>query len=199
MQYPSLAKQIIDLKNQDLAMRDELIRQGQLGNGYHEDMEAMHRQNAEILNGIMDTIGFPTLAKVGKAGNEAAWLIIQHAIGHSSFMKKCAKLLEKAVEDQQASPIHLAYLTDRIAVYEGKPQLYGTQFDWDEHGAMSPQVYDDVEAVNHRRKRIGLNTLEEQTELMRKRVIEEHQEPPEDYQQRKEKIHQWKKSVGWIK
>ena len=44
------------------------------------------------------------------------------------------KLLEVAVSENKADPKNLAYLTDRVALFEGKPQLYGTQFDWDENG-----------------------------------------------------------------
>ncbi|MEO1449174.1 MAG: hypothetical protein AAFV07_06570, partial [Bacteroidota bacterium] len=74
---------------------------------------------------------------------------------------------------------------------------YGTQFDWDENGEMSPQYIDDVEAVNQRRKSIGLNSLEEQIHIMRERVKQEQETPPTDYFQRKEEIEKWKKSVGW--
>jgi len=37
--------------------------------------------------------------------------------------EKCVKLLENAVTENKARPVNLAYLTDRIAVSEGKPQL----------------------------------------------------------------------------
>jgi hypothetical protein len=97
------------------------------------------------------------------------------------------------------SPISLAYLTDRIAVLEGKPQLYGTQFDWDKHGNLSPNLFDDLNKVNERRKSIGLNTIEEQTEIMREQVKSENQSPPKDFEKRKQEIEQWKKNVGWTK
>ncbi len=199
MKFKEIAKQIIELKNKDLELRNRLIRNGELGHGYHKDMAKVHKQNAAILNEIMESIGYPTIDKVGKASSDAAWLVIQHAIGQPAFMKKCAALLEKAVNEKTANPINLAYLTDRIAVFEGKPQLYGTQFDWDEHGAMSPQDYDDLAKVNQRRLSIGLNTLEEQTQIMRAQVNNENQTPPKDFLNRKIELDQWKKTVGWKK
>ena len=128
MNYKSSAETIIVLSNADQVLRDRLVQNGQLGEGYHEEMEALHGRNAKLLNEIMDVIGYPTIDKVGEEASEAAWLIIQHSIGHPSFMKKCKDLLEKAVNENRANPRNLAYLTDRIAVFEGKPQLYDNQF-----------------------------------------------------------------------
>lgn len=194
----AIAKKIVDLKNRDLNLRNELIRKGELNNGYNEKMEAIHNKNAKELNQIIDKIGYPTIDRVGKDANEAAWLIIQHSISQPKFMKKCAKLLSKVVEQKQENLINLAYLIDRIAVFEGKPQLYGTQFDWDENGEMSSNHFDDISKVNKRRLSIGLNKLEEQTQTIRKRIKNENQFPPKDFGERKEGYDKWRKSVGWI-
>lgn len=197
MKFSAIAEQIIKLKDRDLTLRSSLLQKGELGNGYHEEMQQMHNENAKALNDIIDAIGYPTIDKVGKEGCEAAWLVIQHAIGQPAFMKKCAILLEIAVAENRADPIQLAYLTDRIAVFEGKPQSFGTQFDWDEKGEMNPQEYDDLESVNQLRKSIGLNTLEEQTQIMRAGAKKENESPPVDFVKRKAEIDQWRKAVGW--
>lgn len=199
MDLKNIAENIIDLKNADLALREKLIQSGQLSNGYNEEMKELHNRNAKILSAIIDTIGYPTIDKVGKEANEATWLIIQHSIAQPEFMKKCAKLLEKAVSENKADQKSLAYLTDRIAVFEGKEQLYGTQFDWDEHGNLSPNPFDDINKVNKRRVSIGLNTLEEQTEIIRRQAKNEKQSPPIDFEERKQEFEEWKRNVGWTK
>jgi hypothetical protein len=199
MDYKSIAKNIIDLKNADLALRDKFVQSRQLSEGYSEEMKQLHNRNAQTLNDIIDKIDYPTTDKVGKEANEATWLIIQHSIGQPEFMKKCAKLLEEAVSKNKEDPKRLAYLADRIAVFEGKEQLYGTQFDWDEHGLLSPYHYDDLTKVNERRKSIGLNTLEEQTEIIRKQAENENQLPPTDLEKRNQEIEEWKRNVGWTK
>ena len=199
MHYKEIARKIIDLKNTDLEFRDKLIKNKQLGKGYNPKMEEIHIKNAEILNNIIDTIGYPTIDKVGKKANEAAWLVIQHSIGHPDFMKKCVKLLEIAVNENKANPQNLAYLTDRIAVFEGNHQYYGTQFDWDKNGELSPNPYDDITKVNKRRKSIGLNSLEEQTEIIRKQAKKENYLPPSDFEKNKKELEKWRKKVGWIK
>ncbi len=199
MDHQNFAKRIIQLKAADLALRDELLQKGQLGNGYHEEMEQLHNENAEKLSAIIVVIGYPTIDRVGKEASEAAWLVIQHAISQPAFMKKCAMLLAQAVNEGKAAPINLAYLTDRIAVFEEQPQLYGTQFDWNENGQLVPNRFDDLRKVNQRRKAIGLNTIAAQTALMQQRMSNENQRAPEDFIQRKIEMEAWKKKVGWIK
>lgn len=199
MKYKEISEIILGLKSADLDIRDKLIRSGQLSNGYNEEMNKLHNSNAKILDEIIDTIGYPTTDKVGKEASEATWLVIQHSIGQPEFMKKCMNLLKVAVGENKANPINLAYLADRIAVFEGKPQLYGTQFDWDENGELCPNDFDDLTKVNQRRKSIGLNPLEEQIEIMRKQARIENQTPPINFERRKEEFEQWKKSVGWTK
>lgn len=197
--YKNIAERIIFLKNTDLEVRDRLIQSGELGEGYNQEMERLHNRNAEILNEIIDTIGYPTVDKVGKEASEAAWLIIQHSIGQPGFMKKCAKLLEKAVSENKANPINLAYLTDRIAVYEGRPQLYGTQFNWGDNGELKPYLYDDRIKVNQRRISLELNTIEEQTQIIRNQARNENQSPPIDIEKRKNEFEEWRRKTGWIK
>lgn len=197
MDYSVLTEKIIKLRDADLKLRDLLIQKRQLSDGYNSEMEALHIKNAEILNDIIDKIGYPSIDKVGEEASEAAWLVIQHAIGRPAFMKKCLTLLEKAVRQQEVNPINLAYLTDRIAVFEGKNQLYGTQFDWDESGELCPNPYDDIIKVNQRRRKIGLNSLEEQTITIRKQTENENQSPPANFQERQKKLNEWRKRVGW--
>jgi hypothetical protein len=197
MNYEDIIEIIIGLKNADLELRERLILNGQLGEGYNEEMANLHNKNAKILNKIIDTIGYPTIDKVGKEASEATWLVIQHSIGQPDFMRKCMNILEKAVNENKADPKNLAYLIDRIAVFESKPQLYGTQFDWDENGELSPNLFDDLINVNQRRKSIGLNTLEEQAEIIRKQAKNENRSSPTDFEERKKEIEKWKKNVGW--
>ncbi|MBN1755468.1 hypothetical protein JW877_04555 [bacterium] len=199
MDFDKISRKLIGLKKKDDKLRTELIREGTLSNGYNQEMEVLNNENAKELNLIMEKIGFPTSDKVGEEASNAAWLIIQHSIGQPNFMKKSARLLEIAVNEKKADPKCLAYLTDRIAVFEGKPQLYGTQFDWNENGEMKPNQFDDSAKVNQRRKALGLNTLEEQTEIMKNRVKSEKQRPPKDFEERRREYDKWRKSVGWIK
>ena len=198
LQYPEIARRLIAMREADLALRDELIRAGQLHGGYNEAMRQLHHRNADELHRIMQQIGIPSSDKVGADAADAAWLVVQHAIERPVFMKAYCNELEKAVAAGRAEPRQLAYLSDRIAVFEGRPQLYGTQFDWDETGQLAPQPMDDPAAVNRRRKAIGLNSLDEQTLLLRERARAEGEAAPEDPGRRRAEMNAWRRSVGWI-
>ncbi|WP_294251583.1 DUF6624 domain-containing protein [uncultured Chryseobacterium sp.] len=197
MKYRNIAKEIISLKNADLQLRDRLIRNGELQAGYHHEMQDLHNKNAEVLDEIISHIGFPTADKVGEEAAEAAWLVIQHAIARPDFMRKCLALLENSASKNKRERISMAYLADRIAVFEGRPQLYGTQFDWDENGQLSPNPCDHPDQVNERRIALGLILLEEQTRIVRNRAQKENLHPPEDLKQRNQEMLAWKKTVGW--
>ena len=199
MDYKSIANKIIELKNADLEFRQKLVETGQLGEGYNKEMEDLHISNAKQLDEIIDTTGYPTIDNVGKEACEASWLIIQHSVSLPEFMRKCTRLLETVVAEEKANPKDLAYLTDRIAVLEEKPQLYGTQFDWDENGKLSPKLFDNLKQVNERRKSLGLNSLEEQTQKIREQALKENHQPPPDFEKRQKEMKEWKIKVGWIK
>ena len=63
---------------------------------------------------------------------------------------------------------------------------------------MSPKSYDNIILVNKRRKNVGLNTLEEQTKVMRQQAIDNHRSPPTDGEERRKKYDQWRLKVGWL-
>jgi len=199
MNFSKIAKLIIELKDADLKFREKLIKEKKLSKGYNIEMEALHIKNAEKLNEIIDEIGFPTIEKVGINASESAWLIIQHSISKPDFMKKCLKLLENVAIENKVYEKNFASLTDRINVLEGKPQLYGTQFDWDKNEELSPNEYDDLLKVNFRRLKIGLNTLEEQTQIIRIQAEKENQTVPKNLHEREKEFNHWKRKVGWIK
>ena len=198
MNYKVVAGIIIRMRDEDLTLRDQLIESGTLEQGYNKEMEQLHNKNAIMLEEIINKIGYPTIDKVGKEANDAAWLVIQHSIGQPVFMKKCLKLLEAENNDDISSKRKIAYLSDRIAAFENRPQLYGTQFDWNEHGDLRPKQFDDLAKVNQRRNSIGLNTLEEQIKIMQDQAKNENRCAPKDLKKRAQEMDDWKRKVGWI-
>ncbi|MGL5891665.1 MAG: DUF6624 domain-containing protein, partial [Bacteroidia bacterium] len=62
----------------------------------------------------------------------------------------------------------------------------------------TPTLFDDLTKVNQRRKSIGLNSLEEQTTILRQQAKQENITPPTDFEKRKKEFDAWRKAVGWI-
>lgn len=190
-----LADRLIALADRDLETRERLAEEGSLFDGCHPEMQAVHEANARELEGILAAIGWPTSRLAGDDGAEAAWLIAQHAIGLPRFQRECLELLEAAVAAGDVPAWQTAMLLDRIRTFEGRPQVYGTQFDWDESGRLSPVPIESPDDVDWRRAGIGLEPLEAATAKHRARNAA--QPRPVDLAERKRRLDEWARSVGW--
>jgi hypothetical protein len=107
--------------------------------------------------------GWPGRTLVGEDGAHAAWLLAQHADHDPDFQRECLTLLAAAVQAGEASAADHAYLDDRVAVAEDRPQLYGTQFR-QEGDRLVPAPIADAAHVDQRRAALGLPTLAEYAE-----------------------------------
>jgi hypothetical protein len=74
---------------EDDETRERLARDGSLFDGYHPEMEAVHRRNAARLREVLARVGWPGRALVGDDGASAAWRIVQHAIGEPELLRGC--------------------------------------------------------------------------------------------------------------
>ncbi|HEY3455178.1 MAG TPA: DUF6624 domain-containing protein [Bryobacteraceae bacterium] len=154
---PALRDELIAMRAEDLRVRQELVESGELGGSYVPRMEAVHIKNAERLNEIIDEYGWPDEQTVDEDGAKAAWLIVQHAIGFPDFQRNCLHLLRRAADEGHIRRWQAAYLEDRIAMQEGRPQQYGTQWlDDPVDGRIRPWKLADPERVNELRTEAGL-------------------------------------------
>lgn len=179
----------------DLETRARLAADGSLFDGYHPEMQAVHEANARELEAMVAARGWPTADLAGDDGAEAAWLIAQHAIGLPPFQRHCLTLLKAAVDAGRAPAWQAAMMLDRILTFEGHPQIYGTQFDWDDGGEMSPRPIDDPDGVHGRRAEVGLEPLDQATATIRAR--DAGQPRPADLAERRRRMDAWARSVGW--
>lgn len=115
------------MRAEDLRVRQELLESGELGEGYSPRMEAVHRRNARRLQEIIAEHGWPDTELVGPDGTLAGWFIAQHAIGEPEFQRSALTLIRDKVKQSRVPPAQEAFLSDRVAMYEGRPQRYGTQ------------------------------------------------------------------------
>jgi len=193
---PSLREELLAMAGRDQAVCAELAADGSLFDGYHPRMEEVHRRNAQRLRAILEEFRWPGPCLVGEDGAAAAWLIVQHAIGDPSLMRLGLKLLEQAAPGD-VPRWHLAMLEDRICALEGRPQIYGTQYDWDHDGVITPLPIADPDRVNELRHSVGLGTLEENTRRMRESTFQGGERAPANWAERRRKKEEWERSVGW--
>ena len=191
----ALRQKLLSMARHDQEIRGRLAGDGSLFDGYHPEMQAVHEANAAALDAILAERGWPRVALVGEDGAEAAWLVAQHAIGLPDFQRRCLGLLEAAAGRGEVPAWQPACLDDRIRSFEGRAQLYGTQFDWDEDGLMSPLPIEAPDEVDARRAAFGLPPLAETTAMHRRNVTAEAK--PADLARRKREMHEWAVRVGW--
>jgi hypothetical protein len=195
---PDLRDELRALARADAETRERLAADGSLYGGYHPEMEAVHRANAARLRAIIEAHGWPGRSLVGEDGAEAAWRVAQHAIGEPAFMRAVLPLLQKAIVQEEAPPWQAAYLEDRIHALEGRLQRFGTQFDWDEEGRMSPHPpIEDPEGVDARRAVVGLEPLAEATRKHRAQAAASGEPPAGDLAARRAEGEAWARRMGW--
>ena len=197
VEWDTIARDLLEMAEEDQRVRAHLAADGSLFEGYHPRMRAVHDANAARLAEILDQHGWPGVPQVGPTGAAAAWLIAQHAIAQPAFQRRVLQALKPAAERGDVPAIHVAMLEDRVRCFEGRPQLYGTQFDWDEQGRMSPLPYDDAARVDARRHEIGLEPLAEAIQKQRSAMADAPERPPLDWASRQREREAWCREVGW--
>jgi len=189
----SLGKGLLDMEARDQALRAELTASGQLGAGYHARLEELHRANASRLRQIIAVFGWPGFALVGEEGARAAWRIALHAGSEPSFMRQCRDLLDAATQKQDAPRWQYAILDDRIRVYEGRPQRYGTQLRVGPNG-LEPHPLENESRINSMRRQAGLPPM---TQTLAKARAQPQPTPAEQAKRDAADL-EFRRLVGWI-
>ncbi|MCD6064354.1 MAG: hypothetical protein K0R82_2265 [Flavipsychrobacter sp.] len=113
--------------------------------------------NAAIKQILDETGSFPDYSIAGVQGADDFWLLVQHQDADTALQKQVLELMKFAVDYNQASALHYAYLVDRVRLNTGKKQLYGTQFQRNQDSTgWQLRPVDDPEGLDDRRKAAGL-------------------------------------------
>jgi hypothetical protein len=188
-----LRHELIAMRAEDLRVRQELIDSGEMdGTRYVPRMEAVHRQNAARLRQIIAEFGWPDRELVGEDGTLAAWFVAQHAIGEPDFQREALRLVRDKVKNGRVPAAQEAYLYDRIALYEGRPQRYGTHSAPCPDGQYRRCLTEDPEHLNERRAAVGLPAVAEDPP-----ETEPTPETRAEYEAWKKGEEEWMRKVGW--
>lgn len=115
--------------------------------------------NLNKVENILDTKGWLGADVIGDKGNITLFLVIQHA--NPETQRKYLPIMREAFKNGNAKPDHLAYLEDRVALWKGEKQIYGTQVGKDNDDKSYVLPLKDPENVDVRRKAVGLHPLQE--------------------------------------
>ncbi len=159
VKFQNIILELKSIHDRDQAMRLKAVKNPDLWD------DKLDLKNTARLKEIIDKIGWPTISKVDEEGSNQAWLLAQHADHDLEFQKKCLKLMKAEPETEVKKP-NIAFLEDRIAVSEKRPQLYGTQFFRGEGGKLIPRPIFEREKIDERRRERGMDSFEEYERLM---------------------------------
>jgi len=125
--------------------------------------KTMHEKdsiNVIKVSKILDERGWLGAEIVGEEGNSTLFLVIQH--GDQATQEKYLPMMREAVKKGNAQASSLALLEDRLALRQGKRQIYGSQVTRD---PVSGEYYvlplEDPDNVDKRRAEVGLGKLQD--------------------------------------
>lgn len=156
---PALLNELTLMCEKDQEARFKVINSRNLASEEAGKMiEKIDQENLSRLKAIVEQFGWPGFRTIGAEGADKMWLLVQHCDQEIEFQKTCLQLLKESVAKGDAPKRHLAYLMDRVLVNEGKPQVYGTQVQIIEGGAL-PRPVEDPDNLDKRRKEMGLGSF----------------------------------------
>lgn len=143
--------------------RDQEVR---LNINYDEDsanaLKEVDADNLAWLKNYVKDNGFPGKSQIGEEAAQKMWLMTQHAGPEEvEFMESVHKSMTDAPEEH--NPANVAMLEDRINVYRGRPQNYGTQSYSEDGGKTWTQnEVANPEGLAERRKQVGLEDYDKE-------------------------------------
>ena len=127
---------------------------------YWKKIEENDSKILTFVKKVLDTRGWLGSDIIGVLGNKTLFLAIQHS--DLATQEKYLPMIKEAVQKGNANPSNFAYLVDRVAIRQGKKQIYGSQYDRDQvTGEYYILPLEDPDNVDIRRKEVGLGNLQD--------------------------------------
>jgi uncharacterized protein DUF6624 len=144
---------------------DQAVREGFGVGGVVDTSQAFAMQRTDSVNtawlkAYVARWGWPTSGQIGRPAVEAAFLIVQHAVHDTAFMRAMLPAVEQAHRRGDLDGVSVAMLRDRIEVKAGHGQTYGTQLSL-KNGRWLLDPIADSAHVDERRRSMGLSPLAE--------------------------------------
>lgn len=121
-----------------------------------KEMQRVDRINQEQICKILDSRGLVGKDKVGNAVG-VFWTIIQHS--DLATQKKYLPLFQEGAKKGDITQEGVAMLEDRINMFDGKPQRYGSQLTDDGKGGWIVYQLLDASKVDEWRQEMGMEPL----------------------------------------
>jgi|GEM_PF-1985091 len=110
--------------------------------------------NLVKVDSLISKYGWLGPDQVGSDGNATIFAVIQHS--GLKTQKRYLPLMREAVKEGKAKAKHLALLEDRVALGEGRKQIYGSQLSFPGYAVLP---LENPDSVDIRRASVGLEPL----------------------------------------
>jgi len=162
-----LQKELLEIYTEDQGIRGDFMKIYKDPNSDKKKIDSIGKlmRKKDSINlikviKILDEKGWVGKDVVGAQANQTLFLVIQHS--DLKYQQKYLPMMREAVKKGNANPGNLAYLEDRVALREGRRQIYGSQSSKNKMTNklhISPMI--DPDNVDKRRAEVGLGTMAE--------------------------------------
>jgi hypothetical protein len=153
---PQLSQELVVMEAADQEVRARLA-QSPLEKTLTQEMAKIDGANESRIGEIIRDKGWPSAEMVGLKATHAMWVLVQH--GSPLLLKKCLPYMKEAAAKNELSWATVALSIDRDLVYDGKDQIYGSQFRSGKDGNMEMYPVADERHLDDRRKQVGLEPI----------------------------------------
>lgn len=151
-EYQEMKKKILEMEEKDKAVRD-------VSEIDYAEMAKIDKESQTLVKEFLAKYGYPFISKFGKEVSQACWLFVQHNPDDKQLQNDYLKMMQDAAEPENNNCMCL--LIDRIKMFAGEKQIYGSQVRQDENGKWVLYSVEDPENLNKRRAEMGMEPIEE--------------------------------------
>jgi hypothetical protein len=165
---PELRSELERRFESDQRERQQLVANPRDGKA-RELVQRVDTDNLAWLRKVVRDNGIPTVAQVGESGVHWTWLLVQHADDDPQFQVSVQPIFAQRQLAGELPADDLAKLTDRVLLAAGKPQRFGTQFEWNS-GQVKLKGAGSISAIEANRQALGLMSLADYSCLMTRKL-----------------------------
>ncbi len=159
-----LKQRLIRIGKRDQAVRKPKYISDTASKRLVREQEETDAKLTAELRRIVAKKGWPTIVLVGLSASENASLILTHSPDHD-FQRKLIPQLQQLAEDGRILGSSIAGIVDKVLVSEGKPQRFGTQFNWT-NGRLDMLPVENQEHLEERRAQYLLPPMAEYRKML---------------------------------
>ncbi len=158
-----LKRELITIWNEDQDIRNEVAEAWKITGNANPTVDSLNKLmhyidsiNLVKVTKILDEKGWVGKDKIGKLASNTLWMVIQHS--DLKTQQKYLPMMRDAVKEGKTEASWLALLEDRVALGEGRKQIYGSQIFWNKKTNKSYVApLEDPDNVDKRRSKVGLD------------------------------------------